>query len=100
VRALDQTRHHVFAALSDPAVPCEVSLAPGAFYFFVRVHASMPPLTLAERLIREHGVAVMPGTAFGQTEGCSIRVSYGALAPETVDEGVRRLVQGLKALAV
>jgi len=32
------------------------------------------------------------------TEGCYLRVSYGALAVETVREGMRRLVTGLRAL--
>jgi aspartate/methionine/tyrosine aminotransferase len=58
----------------------------------------MDPMTLTERLIREHQVAVMPGSAFGETEGCSIRMSYGALDAETVHEGLRRLVAGLQAL--
>jgi aspartate/methionine/tyrosine aminotransferase len=53
-------------------------------------------MTLAERLIREHKVATVPGATFGLTEGCYLRVSYGALAPETVDEGVGRLVRGLR----
>ena len=43
----------------------------------------------AERLIREHKVAVMPGTAFGMTEGCYFRVAYGALQKATVAEGIR-----------
>ena len=50
----------------------------------------------AERLIREHKVAVMPGTAFGLTEGCYFRVAYGALQKETVSEGIGRLVRGLR----
>jgi aspartate/methionine/tyrosine aminotransferase len=98
LEALTVTRHHVFEALSDPSVPCEIAPADGAFYFFVRVRASLSPLRLAERLIREHKVAVMPGSAFGDDRGCSIRVSYGALDAGTVNEGVRRLVDGLRAL--
>ena len=52
------------------------------------------PLALAERLIREHQVAVIPGTAFGMTDGCYLRVAYGALQKETVAEGIGRLVRG------
>ena len=55
-------------------------------------------MTLAERLIREHRVATVPGTTFGLNDGCYLRVSYGALAADTVDEGVGRLVGGLKVL--
>ena len=52
----------------------------------------------AERLIREHQVAVIPGTAFGMTDGCYLRVAYGALQKETVAEGIGRLVLGLRAI--
>ena len=72
--------------------------ADGAFYCLLRVHTDMAPLALAERLIREHKVAVIPGTAFGMTEGCYFRVAYGALQKETVAEGIGRLVDGLRAI--
>jgi aspartate/methionine/tyrosine aminotransferase len=51
---------------------------------------------VAERLVREHLVAVIPGTAFGATDGPYLRVSYGALDAATVVEGVDRLVRGLR----
>jgi aspartate/methionine/tyrosine aminotransferase len=55
-------------------------------------------MDLVEALIRDHGVAVMPGSTFGAADGCYLRVAYGALAPETVAEGMGRLVRGLGAL--
>jgi aspartate/methionine/tyrosine aminotransferase len=64
----------------------------------MRVNTAMNPLTLAERLIREHKVAVIPGTAFGMTEGCYFRVAFGALQKATVAEGIGRLVQGLRSI--
>ncbi len=70
----------------------------GAFYVLLRVHTPLDPFVVCERLIREHRVAVIPGSAFGLTSGCHLRVSFGALAPETVAEGLDRLVSGLKAL--
>jgi len=76
---------------------CTVPPADGAFYFLLRVHTTLPPLELVERLIREHRVAVMPGTAFGM-EGCALRVAYGALHRETAVEGIGRLVRGLRAI--
>ena len=60
----------------------------------------MGSLELAERLIREHGVAVIPGIAFGLDEGCYLRIAYGALGENTAAEGLRRLVSGLKALVL
>ena len=72
--------------------------ADGAFYFFLRIKSTMPPMQLVERLVREHGVAVIPGDAFGETSGCSLRISYGALTAESAREGVRRFTQGLRKI--
>ncbi|NQW04534.1 MAG: pyridoxal phosphate-dependent aminotransferase [Acidobacteria bacterium] len=99
VAQLNEMRLMMAQALSQPDVPCDVPPALGAFYYFVHVHSSLDSLTLTERLIREHRVAVIPGAAFGASQGCHIRVSYGALDPRTAQEGVSRLVMGLRALA-
>jgi aspartate/methionine/tyrosine aminotransferase len=99
VGRLDETRRTIFAALSQPDVPCDVPPAAGAFYYLLRVHASMDSMTLAERLIREHRVATIPGSAFADPSPCSIRISYGALDADSILEGIRRLVGGLRALA-
>ncbi len=96
---LDGTRRLILEALSKPDVPCDVPPADGAFYYLLRVHAGMDSMTLVERLIREHRVAAIPGSAFGDASPCSIRISYGALDPESIAEGVGRLVTGLRALA-
>ena len=55
-------------------------------------------MTLVERLIREHGVAVMPGDAFGMISGCYIRIAYGALEADEIATGIDRLVTGLRAI--
>lgn len=96
--ALGALRPRVKAALTDPSVPCDVSDVHGAFYHFVRARTSMSSMTLAERLVREHGVAVIPGEAFGVADVCAMRVSFGALDEATIDEGLGRLTRGLKAL--
>jgi aspartate/methionine/tyrosine aminotransferase len=93
---LDGLRRLILERLEEPDVPCDVPPAAGAFYYLVRVHSALDPLTLTERLIRRHQVAVIPGSAFGDTAGCSIRISYGALRPESVAEGAGRLVRGLR----
>lgn len=91
-------RARVYAALTDPSVPCETANVHGAFYHFVRVRTSMDSMTLTERLIREHKVAVIPGEAFGVSDVCTVRVSFGALDEATVDEGLGRLTSGLTTL--
>ncbi|MFN0086717.1 MAG: pyridoxal phosphate-dependent aminotransferase [Blastocatellia bacterium] len=77
---------------------CVIPPANGAFYFLIRVDSPLKPLEMVERLIREHGVAVIPGDAFGADEGCSLRISYGALRKATVAEGAGRLVRGIRAI--
>jgi aspartate/methionine/tyrosine aminotransferase len=98
VRELAEVRQLVVSHLSALAPLATVPAADGAFYCLLRVNASADPMTICERLIREHRVAVIPGTAFGMTDGCYLRVAYGALQKATVAEGVGRLVAGLRAL--
>ncbi len=98
VRELAAIRDIVVSQLSALAPLATVPAADGAFYCLLKVETQLPPLALAERLIREHKVAVIPGPAFGMTDGCYFRVAYGALQKETVAEGIGRLVTGLRAL--
>ena len=91
-------RERVLEELARIADICEVPTPDGAFYCLLRVHTRIDSYALAERLIREHRVAVIPGAAFGMTGGCYLRVSYGALEAGTVMEGIGRLVEGLKAI--
>ncbi len=99
VTELAKIRDIVAARLSALAPLVQMPAADGAFYCLLKVNTDVDPMTLAERLIREHQVAVIPGSAFGMTEGCSFRVAYGALQKATVAEGIARLVGGLRALA-
>lgn len=96
---IGRLRPRVHAALTNPSVPCDAADVKGAFYHFIRVRTAMDSMTLTERLIREHKVAVIPGEAFGVTDVCTLRVSFGALDESTVDEGLSRLTRGLIALA-
>jgi aspartate/methionine/tyrosine aminotransferase len=91
-------REEVLQELESIHDLCTVPAAEGAFYVLLRVKTALRPMDLVERLVRDFGVAVIPGTTFGLDEGCYLRVSYGALTEDTVAEGVRRLVRGLKAI--
>ena len=122
VHELAEIRDIVLSELGSLAPLADVPAADGAFYVMLKVNVprSSPPspasgggtasaecrdsadrsiaMTIAERLIREHKVAVIPGPAFGMTDGCYFRVAYGALQKETVAEGIGRLVKGLRAI--
>jgi aspartate/methionine/tyrosine aminotransferase len=95
---IGRVRETVLEALREVADFCRIPPAEGAFYILLKVNAGLNALNLAERLIREHHVAVIPGDAFGLEDGCYLRIAYGALEPETAQAGIRRLTEGLRAI--
>ena len=95
---LAESRQILLDALTRLSDVCTVPQADGAMYYLVRVRARIGALELVARLIREHGVAAIPGTAFGLTDGCYLRVSYGALDHATAVEGAARLATGLRTI--
>jgi aspartate/methionine/tyrosine aminotransferase len=97
-QAIEEVRRLMLEALGGLDDIATVPPAGGAFYFLLRVYTDLPSMELAERLVREHGVAVIPGETFGVTDHCALRVAYGALAKDTAAEGIGRLVRGLKAI--
>lgn len=98
LRDIAEIRDVVRRELSSLGARCELPPADGAFYFLLRVQTELPPMRIVERLIQEHRVAVIPGTAFGLTDGCYLRVAYGALQRDAAKEGIGRLVSGLKKI--
>jgi len=98
IQELAEVREVIFTELDKIKDLCTVFRTEGAFYLLVRVHADLDPMVLVERLIREYGVGVIPGTSFGLEDKCYLRISYGCLNMGTVAEGIGRLAQGLKEL--
>ncbi|NJD63082.1 MAG: pyridoxal phosphate-dependent aminotransferase [Deltaproteobacteria bacterium] len=98
LETIDRVRREVMDRLSSLPGLLTVPPAQGAFYVLAKVRTGMGDLLLTERLIREHRVAVIPGGTFGITEACCLRIAYGSLTPETAAEGMRRLVEGLRAI--
>jgi len=96
IAELADVRRLALRELSALGEICDVPRADGAFYFLLRLRSELHPMQVVERLVREHGVAAIPGTAFGQEEGCHLRVAYAALKADTVAEGIGRLVRGLR----
>ena len=96
VEALRGVRDEVMSALREVSDLCDVPETQGAFYALLRVHEGGDPFALVQRLVRQHRVAAVPGSAFGLTDGCYLRVSFGALSRDAVVEGVGRLVTALR----
>ena len=84
-----------FASLSDIV---DTPISQGAFYFLLRIRSEIDMMALVERLVREHRVAVIPGSTFGIEEGCYLRVAFGALDEHTVADGIDRLATGLRTI--
>jgi aspartate/methionine/tyrosine aminotransferase len=83
-------RDFVVAALNEiEGVKCPVPQ--GAFYAFPDVGAfGKTSAEIADGLLRDAGVAVLPGTDFGANGEGKIRLSYvGEMA--TLEEGMRRI---------
>lgn len=65
----------------------------GAFYLMADVAPSgLPARDFAFALLRQRGVSVAPGTAFGQVARDAVRISL-ASSDADLDEGVRRLAE-------
>jgi aspartate/methionine/tyrosine aminotransferase len=75
-----------------------IAPANGAFYFFLRLNTNFNDLELVKQLIENYQVAVIPGSTFGISNGCYLRVAYGSLQLATAETGIKRLVNGLKAI--
>ena len=98
LKSIEEVRRIALEALSSLGNRVTVPRADGAFYFLVRVHAGGDAEALVERLIREHRIAVIPGTAFGMNDGCYLRVGYGAVDAASMKEAMARLTAGIVAL--
>lgn len=96
--AIAEVRQLMLQELSQISHLCTIPPTAGAFYFLLKVHTSLTSMELVEHLIRQHRVAALPGSTFGLSQGCYLRVAYGALDKETAAEGITRLVQGLKSM--
>ncbi len=78
-----------------------ISVGPmqGAFYALIEVpDVAMSDMEIVKCLIETHGVAVIPGQAFGLKNRSCLRISYGATEAQTAVKGIERLTNGLRSL--
>jgi aspartate/methionine/tyrosine aminotransferase len=75
-----------------PRLP--VTLPDGAFYYFLDVRGFGQSFEIAERLLRDRRVIVIPGEAFGPGGAGFLRVSYAA-HDDDIRSGVRALGEEL-----
>lgn len=93
-----RVRAIVIERLQSIADICTVAPADGAFYCFLKVDTSWNDLELVQQLIENYRVALIPGSTFGMKSGCYLRVAYGSLQQSRAEQGIQRLIDGLKAI--
>jgi aspartate/methionine/tyrosine aminotransferase len=101
VAELRRRRDDVVSALrAIPGVRC--ATPSGAFYAFPDVSeilglSGLTAPQLADRLLEEQGVALLPGNGFGAAGASSFRISFAGTAA-AVRDGLDRLATGLAAV--
>ncbi len=98
MKQMAEVREIVLQTLRGIKAPISISPSEGAFYFFLSIDTNLDAKTLTKRLIQEHKIAVIPGDTFGMDEGTYLRIAYGALQKDTLNEPLNRLAKGLTAL--
>ena len=104
-KAFEERRDYMTKALNEiEGVDCFIPS--GAFYLFPDIRSFLGRKTpegesietsadLCLYLLEKHGVAVVPGDAFGEPGG--LRISYAA-STEQLEEGIERLKNGFNSL--
>ncbi|MGB3404839.1 MAG: pyridoxal phosphate-dependent aminotransferase [Microcoleaceae cyanobacterium] len=98
IQEIAKVREMILSELDKIQDVCTVNSAKGAFYFLLKIETKLTAMEIAERLIKEFRVAVIPGNTFGIETGCYLRIAYGALQQQTAIAGIQRLTKGLKQI--
>lgn len=70
----------------------------GAFYAFPRFDSKISSREISKRILQEYGVAVLPGTSFGQTANDRLRLSFSC-SRENIEKGMDKVEVFFKANA-
>ena len=101
VEVLASVRHDVHKALASLGDLISFPRTAGAFYVLLRLPAlsrGTDPMAFNRFMAQQHGVATIPGFAFGLTNAAAgnyQRLSYGALDPASVADGVNRFLNAV-----
>lgn len=92
VKEYQRRRDRMILGLNKlPGVHCK--MPQGAFYAFPNVKSFQVPVRqLAQEILDQVGVAVLPGTDFGDHGEGYLRLCY-ATSPENIDKGLQRLAE-------
>jgi aspartate/methionine/tyrosine aminotransferase len=95
VAALQAKRDKAVAALNQlPGIRCPVP--DGSFYVFPDIRGTgMTAQQFTDRLIEDHSVGVVAGTAFGDRGEGHVRITY-AVPDDVLEEGLERIRQAVE----
>ena len=95
VSEYQQRRDRIVAGLNAiPGLSCRCPQ--GAFYVFPNVKSfGLPSREIARKLLDEGGVAVLPGTDFGENGEGYLRLCY-SVSPEAIDRALEKIARVLK----
>jgi aspartate/methionine/tyrosine aminotransferase len=95
-RTLERFRHARDFLVSELKKISQVSIAPpdGTMYAFLRIDGMGDSLAFCKRLVREHGLGLAPGSAFGPQGEGFVRWCFAADEAKLA-EGVSRLARAL-----
>jgi len=100
LKEIKQSRTICLNALNQTDLLAKQATSEGAFYIFAKLNTQADDFNVAKSLIEKHGIATIPGSAFAANNGNFLRISYGALTSDTVEEGINKLIDGLTHLIV
>lgn len=93
----DRRRKYLTKALAEIGLPCQSP--EGAFYVFMKLSDhGLSSEEFCERLLEEHNVAIVPGTAFGDCGEGYARLSY-AYSLDHLKEAVKRMDKFVRTLS-
>jgi aspartate/methionine/tyrosine aminotransferase len=72
-----------------------VAVPDGGLYAFLKIEGQADSLTLAKRLVAEHGLGLAPGIAFGPEGEGWLRWCFASREPQRLTRGVTRLARAL-----
>ncbi len=98
IAAFERVRSAIRQELAAIQSYCQVQPTAGALYYLLKIDTPLDDMAVVTRLVKEFGVAVLPGSTFGIESGCTLRLSFGGLDADGVALGVTRLVRGLQAI--
>ena len=96
IKSYRRRRNYIVQSLNEIGLTCH--MPGGAFYAFPSIESSgLSSQEFAEQLLKQEGVAVVPGDVFGESGEGHIRCSY-ASSIEKLQEAIKRMKRFMDSL--